>query len=275
MSKIDTAVIPVAGYGTRMFPVTKSVSKEMLPLGNRPIVDYIVEDCLEAGVERIIFVVRPAQTQIRHFYSEESIIRDFLKQRNALDKYAPLDNLPRKAEFTFVDQPADERYGTAIPLLCAETVLEGKPFLYINGDALVWKPGVSVTSEMVTALSRERAAAALLAKRISREDVSRYGVLKLREDGSFAGITEKPSVEEAPSNFINLGAYVLNDSIFPLLRDLNPDPKTGEYYVTDALEAFAGSNRTYVHDVEGAQLLDVGTPENFIASNRIIADYYL
>lgn len=275
MSVIDTAVIPVAGYGTRMFPVTKSVSKEMLPLGNRPIIDYIVEDCLSAGITRITFVVRPDQTQLRHFYSEEETIRSFLEQRGALAKYESLEALPKKAEFTFIEQPTDERYGTAIPLLCAEDVLSDKRFLYINGDTLVWKPGRSVIHEMVRAMEEQHADAALLAKQVAKENVSSYGVLAMQpnDETAFARIVEKPTPEQAPSNCINLGSYILNSSIFPILRELKPNPQSGEYYVTDALEAFARENFMYVHEVKGAELLDVGTPESFVASNQAIAAY--
>lgn len=275
MSRIKTAVIPAAGFGTRMFPVTKTISKEMLPVGNRPIIDYVVEDCLGAGIEEIIIVIHEQETQIPHFYQEEHVIYEFLEQRDALHKYAPLESLPEKATFTFVTQPSDGRYGTAIPLLAAEESIRSDSFVYLNGDALVWNDGQSSLGGMVTSMKQAQMPLAVGSLEVNPEDVSKYGVMKLENNGNgpvFKGIVEKPPVEEAPSNQINIGTYVLNKDIFPILHNLEPDEKSGEYYVTEAVNQLAKDQDMYVHPLQGA-FLDVGTPENFIKANNFMKDF--
>ena len=115
--KIKKAIITAAGFGTRFFPVSKSIQKEMLPLLNKPIIDYVVDDCLRAGIEEIIFVVNDTNDQIRHYYSEDKKIYNHLKFLNKLKKYEKSEGLHTKAKFSYIIQQAEGIYGTAVPVM--------------------------------------------------------------------------------------------------------------------------------------------------------------
>ena len=137
--KITKAIIPVAGYGTRFLPITKTINKTMLPVLNRPVVDYVVEDCVKAGIKDILFVILPGEIQLRDYYSRNQKLEDYLLDRKAQDKYEAIADVHKQANFHFIEQPQDGRYGSAIPVLLGQEFIEhDEAFLVYMGDDFIF-----------------------------------------------------------------------------------------------------------------------------------------
>lgn len=273
MREIKTAIIPAAGFGTRMLPVTKVISKEMLPVGNKPIIDYVVNDLVEAGIERIVIVVQPGDTQIKDYYSSETKLKQYLDTHGKPDKYKSVEGLPNKADFIFVEQPDDGRYGTTIPLIYAlDEVGDEEPVIFVYGDAMPWQAGVeSQLKEYIKAWQSSAAAAGMLGLRVPETEVSAFGVVDVDQQGNFIEIVEKPAVEDAPSNIINIGGLILPSGIMQIAKQTEPDKASGEYYITDVINQLIDQG-VYVHALgQEVDFLDVGTPESFARSNQIVA----
>ena len=133
------AVIAAAGMGTRFFPIGKTVTKAMLPVLDRPVIDYAVADCVAAGARQIAIITAPGEAgrPIRHYYSHDAELENYCAGRGWQDKYAPLADIHEQAAFTFIEQPRDNRYGTAIPAILAAEFIGDDDFLLVSGDDLL------------------------------------------------------------------------------------------------------------------------------------------
>jgi len=270
---IKTAIIPAAGCGTRMLPVTKVISKEMLPVGNKPIIDYVVDDLVAAGIERIVIVVQPGDTQIVDYYSPETELKNYLARHSKSDKYVAVADLSQKAEFVFVYQQPDDPYGTTIPLLRAlEKIGDDEPVIFVYGDAMPWQPDVpSQIKPYLEAWQASGAVGGMLGLQVPRDQVSAYGVVEMDQQRNFVSIIEKPSIDDAPSNIINIGGLILPPGALEIAKQTKQDAKSGEYFITDVLNQLV-DHGVYVHALdEQVHFLDVGTPAALARSNQIVS----
>ena len=274
---ITKAIIPVAGYGTRFLPITKAVEKTMLPVVNRPVVDYIVEDCIKAGVTDIYFIVQQGSYQLKTYYSHNTDLERYLVERNAPDKLAKIEGIHKKANFHYIEQPQDGRYGTAIPPLLAEEFIDGKEqFFVLMGDDFVFRrDGSSELALMKQHLDASAGQAVMAASNVDKEDVSKYGILTVSEkDGHqwLVDIVEKPEESEAPSTLSNISKFIFDSSIFEYLAAVTKDEHTGEFLITDALEHYAREQAVLVHSIAG-QYLDCGSPAGLMYANQVVAQH--
>lgn len=270
------AIIPVAGYGTRRFPVTKTIEKCMLPIVNRPVIDYVVEDCVKAGITDIYFVVSEESTQLHDYYQQKPRVEAYLRT-NGKEALIPLVQPPQDVRFHFVTQDTSPNalFGTAIPVwLCREYVEPGEHVLVLMGDDFIFRTdGQSEAARLMATVATD-GGSALLAAEVDPSQVSSYGVIAMKEvDGAniFSHIQEKPRPEEAESNLINISKYLFEARFFTYLeQSIQQHTGKGEYYITDALNAYVeAGNRTYVLPAEG-QYLDSGTVENWIKANQVV-----
>ena len=211
MQKITKAIIPVAGWGTRRLPITKVIEKSMLPVGNRPLVDYSVQELIEAGVTDIYMVVSNTEPcQVREFYSDNIVLNDYLISRGKADRVALTKTLPEHVKIHYIAQDANSKYGTAVPVaMAAEEYNLNEPVIVYMGDDFIWNPeGESAATSLINSLQSETDSA-ILGVEIPKEKVDKYGVLEV-QDGKLTNVVEKPSVEEAPSNLINVSKYILS-----------------------------------------------------------------
>lgn len=269
MKQITKAIIPVAGWGTRRLPITKVIEKCMLPIGNRPLVDYVVQDCLKAGVNEIIFIVGEQSTQIQDYYRSNIPLNDYLKRQGKTDMLPlirPLDGVT----LHFITQPSTGKYGTAVPVaLAADYIGEDESVVVLMGDDFIYnRDGGSETARLIEAASE--GGSAMLGVEVAPEDVGRYGVLELNETDEFVRIVEKPSPEEAPSTLINISKYVLDrEALRHVTRYVAAD-RAGEYLITDPLNTYvAGGGSIKVVKASG-QYLDGGTVEGWLHANRVV-----
>lgn len=265
---ITKAIIPVAGWGTRRLPITKSIEKCMLPIGNRPLVDYVVQDCLAAGVTEIFFVVGEDSDQLENYYRSNIKLNDYLRRNSKEDKLslvAPLDGV----KLHFVVQPSYGKYGTAIPVaLVADQIAEGESVVVLMGDDFIWNAdGSSEVARLIAAIPE--GSCGVLAAQIPRDEVSRYGVIEQDNEGNYVRIVDQPSIEEAPSNLINISKYVLTKEVIDAAGTL-PPAHNGEYQLPDAVNNFvAQGGKVKVVAAQG-QYLDGGSVEGWLHANNVV-----
>lgn len=266
------AIIPVGGFGTRRLPITKAIEKCMLPIGNRPIVDYVVEDCIKAGITEIIFVVGEQHDQIKAFYGQNEPLEDHLRTKGKIAELEAINQLASKATFHFVVQDRSHPYGTAVPVaLAADLIAPNEQVLVLMGDDFIYNAdGSSEVKRLLDAAETADVTGAMLAVEVPHDEVSKYGVLSLDDQSNLRQIVEKPAVNDAPSNLINISKYLFDDKLLAHTKDLLQQPlgASGEYYVTDALSGYiASGNRLLVLPAAG-EYLDGGTLDGWLYANQ-------
>ncbi|MBL6820141.1 MAG: UTP--glucose-1-phosphate uridylyltransferase GalU [SAR86 cluster bacterium] len=236
--KIKKVVFPVAGFGTRFLPATKATPKEMLPIIDKPIIQYAVEEALDAGINEFIFVTHHAKRAIEDHFDENLDLKQRLKNDGKDDLLKLIARVGGKeAKFTFVRQ--DEPKGLGHAISCAQHLIEhNEYFAVILADDLIINEGKNVTSQLIDiVLKKDKQAIALEA--VPSKDISKFGVISFNEqqDDVFhlSGIIEKPDPSEAPSDLAVVGRYIFNQSIFNSIDEKTPG-KNGEIQITDAIE---------------------------------------
>lgn len=275
MQKITKAIIPVAGWGTRRLPITKVIEKSMLPVGNRPLVDYSVQELIEAGVTDIYMVVSNIEPcQVREFYSDNIVLNDYLISRGKADRVALTKTLPEHVKIHYIAQDANSKYGTAVPVaMAAEEYNLNEPVIVYMGDDFIWNPeGESAATSLINSLQSETDSA-ILGVEIPKEKVDKYGVLEV-QDGKLTNVVEKPSVEEAPSNLINVSKYILSaDLLQKIVNYVNEHdfgPTDQEYMITDPIYDYIKQGQTMRVASTSGQYLDGGSVEGWVHANNVV-----
>lgn len=266
------AIIAVGGFGTRWLPMTKAIEKCMLPVGNRPVIDYIVDDCVKAGITEIYFVVAEQSEQIRRFYGDNDYLYKHLEQKGKTKELEQLQQISKKANFHFVIQGPSLPYGTAVPaMLCEEFVESDEQVVILMGDQFTYiKDGASEVGHLLKAVETSGVTAGMAAVHVPRKEVYKYGILELTQhEGKdyLKSIIEHPKVEEAPSTLNNLSMYVFDNELFGCLQHIKPT--NGEYYIIDALNIYVEKlhKRIAVMAAKG-EYLDCGTVEGWLRANE-------
>lgn len=272
--KPTTAVIFAAGSGTRLLPVTSAVQKELLPILSRPVVDYVVSDLVAAGINRIIFVIRPGQTGLKDFYLGNAEYDATLERLGKSAERVKLDTLHAQATFEFVEQPADAGYGTAIPLRLVLPLLNpAEPVVVCTGDDFIFRAdGTSEMTAFIDAYLQSGAEGALMALELPEAALSSYGVLATTTDGGvnyLQDIIEKPAPGLAPSRLVNVSKYIMSGAQREFMNNVQPRAEVGETYLTDAIVMALPKHSFAVHAVQG-RYLDTGNVASWLEANNIV-----
>lgn len=271
---ITKAIIPVAGWGTRRLPITKIIEKSMLPVGNRPLVDYSVQELVKAGVKDIYFVISNVEPcQVREFYKDNLALNQYLIERGKEDKLEKAKTLPDDVKVHYVSQDPSSKYGTAVPIAMAvEEFKIDEPVLVFMGDDFIWNPGKESAAEALIKAS-EGKHSAILGVEIEKENVEKYGVLS-EKDGDLVGVVEKPTPEEAPSNLINVSKYIMTpdllQGIVKYVNDHNFGPTEQEYMVTDPIDEFIKAGGIMKVAPTSGEYLDGGSVEGWLHANNVV-----
>ena len=242
-TKITKAIIPVAGWGTRRLPITKIIEKSMLPVGNRPLVDYSVQELIAAGVTDIYMVTSNVEPcQVKAFYQDNLALNQYLTERGKFDRLELAKTLPENVRIHYVAQDPAGKYGTAVPIaMVVEEFKIDEPVLVFMGDDFIWNPGGESASESLLGALQGAEDSAILGVVIPKEKVEKYGVLSV-EDGRLTHVVEKPSVAEAPSNLINVSKYIMSPSLLrevvKYVHEKEFGPTDQEYVVTDPIMTY-------------------------------------
>ena len=238
-----TAIIPAAGLGTRFLPATRVVPKEMLPIGNRPALDLIVEEARSAGATEIVIIISHAKELIREYFKDAPDVRFVYQEEQRGLGHAVL-------------QAGEDKDSN---VHCTATTIHSNSLLILLGDAVVL--GCNAAKEMAEYSAANGGASVIGCEKVPREKVSRYGVMKLDGD-RIVDMVEKPSVEEAPSDIVVAGRYLLDAKIFDYLRTQTPG-KGGEIQLTDSIRRMIADGtdcRAYVYP---GRRHDIGNPDGY------------
>jgi UTP--glucose-1-phosphate uridylyltransferase len=273
MTTVTKAIIPVAGWGTRRLPITKSIEKCMLPVGNRPIVDYVVRDCIRAGINEIFFVVNKGSVQLQQYYSDNQRLNEFL-QYNGKQDLMELARPPRNVTFHYIEQDANSKYGTAVPvsLVFPQLKKEDSVAVMMGDDFIYNRDNSSELARLIAATPQ--AGNSMLSVTVPQDQVSRYGVIDFDEEtGNFRAIVEKPPVEQAPSNQINVSKYILNYDMLTRIHNFCQIDISGEYYIIDPIsQAVMDNISTTVVPAQG-EYLDCGNVHGWLHANHVIVNH--
>ena len=272
---IDTAVVPVAGLGTRLLPATKSQPKEMLPVGRKPVVQYVVEELARVGMTRVLFITGPGKASIENHFDLDGDLIQVLRETGKEDLLAELEFERSALQYFYTRQRQTLGLGHAV--LCARAFVGRVPFVVALGDSIIGLHAQSdVVRRMTSCFTERRADAVIAFEDVPREEVHRYGIAKPADEGEIFRIEdliEKPSVDEAPSTLAIAARYVLSPRIFDALGN-TPPGKGGEIQLTDALRSvIKDGGRAYgVRLDAGERRYDIG---NFNAYFRAFVEFAL
>jgi UTP--glucose-1-phosphate uridylyltransferase len=237
-SAIDVAVIPVAGLGTRLLPATKSQPKEMLPVGRKPVVQYVVEELTRVGITRVLFVTGPGKASIENHFDRNAELVQMLRESGKEELLAALEFDRSTVRYFYTRQR--ELLGLGHAVSCARSFVGNQPFVVALGDSIIGMHAESDVVQRMTRCYHEREAAAVIAfEEVPADEVSQYGIAKPKTDDELFEIidlVEKPSPREAPSNLAIAARYVLSPAIFDALAQTRRG-KGGEIQLTDAIRA--------------------------------------
>lgn len=259
---VRKAVIPAAGLGTRFLPATKASPKEMLPLVDKPLIQYAVEEAVNSGIEDIIIVTGRGKRAIEDHFDRSFELEENLKGNKKDGMLKEVRRISELANFCYVRQPEAKGLGHAV--LCAQHLVGDEPFAVILGDEVIdaTVPGLAQLIQVY----ESRHGSVLGVKKVPRQEVSRYGIIAPhRMSGGLHRVDdliEKPSPEQAPSLYAVIGRYVLTPDIFPILRRIPPG-KNGEIQLTDALRILAQRRPMFAQEIEG-QRHDAGEKLGFL-----------
>ncbi len=269
-SRVRTAVFPVAGLGTRFLPATKALPKEMLPVVDRPLIQYAVDEAREAGIEHFVFVTGRNKGVIEDHFDKQFELEYTLEERGKSEALAALQrDLPQAGHASFTRQ--QEPLGLGHAVWCARDIVGRQPFALLLPDML-FKAAPGVLKQMMEAYE-VTGGNVIAVEEVPREEVSSYGVIA-RGDGPDEGFTvtdmvEKPKPEDAPSNLIISGRYILQPEIFAILAE-QPRGAGGEIQLTDAMQSLIRQQRFTGVKYNGRSF-DCGSKIGFLTANVVFA----
>jgi len=261
MQRIKKAIVAVAGSGTRLLPATKAMPKEMLPIVDKPIIQLVVEELVEAGIEDIILVTKWDKKPLEDHFDHNWALMDDLKKAGKDELREKIKKISEMANFIYVRQKGP--YGNGTPILSAASLVENEPFVFCFGDDLV-KSKVSFTKQMTDEYDKT-GHLVLGVQEVTREEVNRYGVVKFKKGSmQMEDIIEKPSMDEAPSLFAEFGRMILNQEIIDILKN-TPLGKGNELWIVDAIREYIKNGGVmFAKEVENGEWLTTGDPLNYL-----------
>lgn len=269
--KVRKAIIPAAGLGTRFLPATKAQPKEMLPIVDKPTIQYIVEEAIESGIEDIIIISGRGKRAIEDHFDTSYELEATLEKNNKLEMLEMVREISNIANIHYIRQKEPKGLGHAI--YCANRFIGNEPFAVLLGDDIVVSETPCIRQLMDVYEQYDGSIVGV--HEVPLEDVSKYGIIEPKENGldgnvqRIKSLVEKPSIEEAPSNLAIMGRYILTPDIFDILETLPPG-KNNEIQLTDAIEILNEREQVYAYNFEGDRY-DVGDKLGFIQATIDLA----
>lgn len=261
--RVRKAVIPAAGLGTRFLPATKAMPKEMLPIVDKPTIQYIIEEAIASGIEEILIITGKSKRAIEDHFDRSCELEQELEKKNNQELLSIVKTVSEMADVHYIRQKEAKGLGHAI--YCAKTFVGNEPFAVLLGDDVVHNDEIPCLKQMIDCYDKYQTSV-LGVQTVRDEDVCKYGIVDGTQVGdrvfTVKNLVEKPSVEEAPSNVAILGRYIINSGIFDILANTKPG-KGGEIQLTDALKELALQEDMYAYDFVGKRY-DVGNKQGFL-----------
>mgnify|MGYP001275928261 CR=1 FL=1 len=262
---IKQAIIPLAGLGTRMLPLTSVIPKELLPINGRPNLDYIIEECIEAGIKEFIFIISKNKLSIKKYFYKDKLYKKVIKKnkdKRIIDEFKKIKKFRKMIKFVYQNKPK----GTGDAVLKAKKFIKGNYFLMLLPDDLIINKNCS--KEMIK-LHKKTKGSIIATKRVNKKTVSRWGILsfknKKRNYFQINDVVEKPSKKNAPSNFAIIGRYILPSNIFAEIIKLKPG-QGSEIHITDAIRNLIHNGNKFYANIFQGKYLDCGTLKGYVNS---------
>ena len=268
---IKQAIIPLAGLGTRLLPLTSVFAKELLPINGKPGLEYIIQECIDAGIKEIIFIISKKKIMIKKYFYNDKFYKDLIKKKKnprIIEEYKKILKYRKMIKFVYQNKPR----GTGDAVLKTKKLIKDNFFLMLLPDDLIIKKNCS--KAMINSHKKYKASV-MASMTVNKKTVSRWGIYKLgkklnKTDYLIKDVIEKPSTKEAPSNKAVIGRYILPKTIFSKLLNLKPG-KGGEIHITDAIQSLINNNDNFIaHNFLG-KYLDCGTMKGYINSSKEIS----
>ena len=267
---IKQAIIPLAGLGTRLLPLTSVFAKELLPINGKPGIEYILDECIEAGIKEIIFIISTKKLMIKKYFYHDKFYKNIIKKKKdprIINIYKKILKYKKMIKFVYQNKPM----GTGDAVLKTKKFIKDEYFLMLLPDDLIIKKNCS--KEMIK-VHRKHKSSVMASMKVDKKNVSRWGIYNLSKklssrDFLINGVVEKPLIKNAPSNKAVIGRYILPKKIFKKLSNQKPG-KGGEIHITDSIQSLIVDGEKFIaHNFNGTYL-DCGTMTGFINSNRQI-----
>ena len=268
---IKQAIIPLAGLGTRLLPLTSVFAKELLPINGKPGIEYILDECIDAGIKEVIFIISQKKIMIKKYFYNDKFYKDIIKRKKdprIIREYKKILRYKKMIKFVFQDKP----HGTGDAVLKTQKFIKDKYFLLLLPDDLIVKKNCS---KSMIAIHKRFKSSVMASMKVDKKNVSRWGIYKVKEkidkmNFIIKSVIEKPSIKKAPSNNAVIGRYILPNTIFNKLANLKPS-KDGEIHVTDAVQLLINDNEKFIGHNFSGKYLDCGTMNGYINSTMEIA----
>ena len=268
---IKQAIIPLAGLGTRLLPLTSVFAKELLPINGKPGIEYILDECIDAGIKEVIFIISKKKLMIKKYFYNDKFYKDIIKQKNdkrIIAEYKKILKYKKMIKFVFQEKPL----GTGDALLKSKKLIKDKYFLMLLPDDLIIKKNCS---KSMIAIHKKFNTSVMASMKVDKNKVSRWGIYDVKRKINntnfiIKSVVEKPTIKNAPSNNAVIGRYILPKTIFGKLLSLKPSIG-GEIHVTDAIQLLINDNNKFIGHNFSGKYLDCGTMKGYINSTLEIA----
>ena len=262
---IKQAIIPLAGLGTRLLPLTSVMPKELLPINGKPNLEYILEECLEAGIKEFIFIISKNKSSIKKYFFNDRFYKKIIKKKNdkrIAEEFKKIKKYQKMIKFVYQNNPK----GTGDAVLKCRKYIKDKFFLMLLPDDLIINKNCS--KEMIS-LHKRTKGSIIATKRVDKKTVSRWGILAYEEKRKnyfrIKDVIEKPSIKQAPSNYAIIGRYILPSKIFSEITKLKSG-QGGEIHITDAIKNLVYKGEKFFGNIFMGKYLDCGTIDGYIQS---------
>ena len=264
---IKQAIIPLAGLGTRLLPLTSIIPKELLPINGKPGLEYVLDECIDAGIKEIILIISKKKMMIKNYFQKDNFYKKIIKKKKdkrILKEFKKIKKYKKIIKFVYQNSPS----GTGDAILKAKNLIKEKYFLILLPDDLIIKNNCS--KDMIS-IYKKYTASVMASMNVKKKDVTRWGIYKVKKkinDKNFLidGVIEKPSINKAPSNKAVIGRYILPKKIFTKLKKQKKG-KGDEIHITDAIQSLILENNKFVGHNFAGKYLDCGTMKGYIRSS--------
>ena len=263
---IKQAIIPLAGLGTRLLPLTSVMPKELLPINGKPNLEYIMDECIEAGIKHFIFIISKEKISIKKYFFNDSFYKKIIKKKKdkrIIEEFRKIKKYQKMIKFVYQNKPK----GTGDAVLKCQKLIKNKFFLMLLPDDLIIKK--NCTKEMLK-LHYKTKGSILATKKVDNKTVSRWGILSIKKKYKnyfqIKDVVEKPNIKKAPSNYAIIGRYILPIAIFDEIKKLRPSHGK-EIHITDAIKNLIFKNYDFFGNIFKGKYLDCGTINGYIQSS--------
>ena len=268
---IKQAIIPLAGLGTRLLPLTSVFAKELLPINGKPGLEYILDECIDAGVSEIIFIISKKKEMIKKYFHNDNFYKSLIKKKKdprIIKEYQKILKYKKKIKFVYQNKPL----GTGDAVLKTKKFIKNRYFLMLLPDDLIMKKNCS--KDMIK-LHKKYKASVMASMTVKKNNVNRWGIFSVskkigKKNFVISDVIEKPSTREAPSNNAVIGRYILSKDIFKILKNQKKG-KGGEIHITDSIRTMIDNKFLFVGHKFSGKYLDCGSMDGYIKSTLEVA----